>query len=137
MQLLHSFFGLIFTIGVIICGLTWMFSADRGLDILKRLGLSFLIFSAATMFLPSPGTSLTVGGLRIVLAFTLFLAAVLSLITPGGNKRTGFGAWGITSIAIVVTIGIRLLWQEASGVVIALVGVAIFAIYLASGSDQH
>jgi hypothetical protein len=137
MQILHSFFGSIFIMGIVFCGLTWMFSADRGLDILKRLGLALVLFYAATMFLPSAGTNLIEGGLRIVVAFTLFLAAVLSLVTPGGRAGTGWNASGIIATAIIVTIGIRLLWQEAPGVVMAVAGVAFFAIYFASGNDQH
>ena len=136
MQILHSFFGLIFTVGIIVCGLKWMLSADRGLDILQRLCLSLLLFSAATMFVPNPGTNLIVGGLQIVTAFTLFLAAALALVNLHGTAGTGCSVGAIVFMVLIVMVGIRLLLQVAPSGVLVLAGVVIFAIYVASRTEQ-
>jgi hypothetical protein len=78
MQLLNSFFGIVFLLTIVICGVTWLFSAHQGIRIARGLALAVLPFFIGTIAMPSPGTSLPWGGVQIVIAFTILLAALFA-----------------------------------------------------------
>jgi hypothetical protein len=83
MQFLESLFGILLLIGVVVCGLTWMFSPYNGMEVAKRVGIATLLLGIGAMVVPRPGTNLIVGTLQILFAFALMVAAIIALVSHG------------------------------------------------------
>ncbi len=115
MQFLESIFGVVFLIGIIICGLAWMFSAQHGVGIAKRIGLSVLMFIVGTMVVPPPGTNLLIGALQILLAFALMLVAIIGLVSSHATRSLLRIVAAIGGAALVLLASVNQLWATWSG----------------------
>jgi len=121
MQFLESFFGVLVLIGIIACGLAWMFSAHHGMCIAKRIGLSVLMFVIGTILVPTPGTNLLIGAVQIVFSFALALVAIIGLVSS--HAIDGFlriVVW-LGSVALLV-ICVSQLWATRSGGILLVIG---------------
>ena len=100
MTALTDFFGKVYLVGIVFCGLVWLFSPHTGQEIAKRAGLSFLLFAAASFVLPTAGDGVLFRSVCLLLSFTLFLAALFYLIDPE-RARGLLGAIAILALASV------------------------------------
>jgi hypothetical protein len=79
-QLIEAFFGVFWLIGIVACGLAWMFSAHHGVRIAARIGTSVVLFTIGMMLVPRPGTSLLIGAVQIVVGLVLLIGAIFALV---------------------------------------------------------
>jgi hypothetical protein len=129
MQFLESFLGVFFLIGIIACGLAWMFSAHHGIGIAKRVGLSVLMFVIGTMLTPAPGTNLLVGAVQLLLAFALMLVAVIGLVSSHAIANLLRIVVVLGGAALVLAAGVNQLWATASGrILLIIVSVGLLTI---------
>lgn len=120
MQFLESFFGVLFLIGIIACGLAWMFSAHDGMGISKRIGVSLLMFVIGTMLVPTPGTNLLVGAVQILLAFGLMLVAIIGLVSSHATGSLLRILVALGGAALALAAGVNQLWATWSGRILLL-----------------
>jgi hypothetical protein len=121
MQFPESFFGFCFLIGIIGCGLAWMFSGHHGMVIAKRIGVSALMFVIGTMLVPTPGTSLSGGAVQILLAFALTLVALIGLVNSHATGSLLRVVAAVGSTALVLVAGVNQLWETPSGRILLVI----------------
>jgi len=130
MNMLWPFFGMIYLLVLVACGLVWMFSPSMGHVLAKRGAVSFLLFVAATMALPSSTQGTLSGGVHLVLSFLLLLASIFCLFQPqGGMKVLGNTAAAGTAV-LVMTVVLAKLWSTVRGRLFLLGGVVLVAAVL-------
>ncbi|HWZ30733.1 MAG TPA: hypothetical protein VNX18_05345 [Bryobacteraceae bacterium] len=129
MQVLESFFGVLFLIGIVACGLVWMFSAHHGMGIAKGIGLSVLMFIAGRVLVPMPGTNLFVGVVEILLAFTLMLVAIIGPVGSHATTSLVRIVAAVGGAALVLLVGVNQLCATWSGrILLIIVGFSLVVI---------
>jgi hypothetical protein len=116
-----SFFGVFFLIGIIACGLAWMFSAHHGMGIAKRIGLSALMFVIGTMLVPTPGTNLLIGAVQIILAFGLILVSIIGPVSSQATASLFRIVALLGNTALVLPVGLNQLWATRSGRILLII----------------
>jgi hypothetical protein len=86
MQTLTTLYGQTLTLGLVLCGFVWMFSADTGREVAKRCGVSILLFGVGNTLWPPAGVGFFEAAIRILLALAALLGAFAWLVHP---RRAG------------------------------------------------
>jgi hypothetical protein len=81
-QLITALYGQALMLGLIACGLAWMFSADTGREIAKRCEVSILLFIVGNVLWPPAGLGFVEAGIRFSLALAALVAALVWLVNP-------------------------------------------------------
>lgn len=118
-----------FLIGIIACGLAWMFSVHHGMGIAKRIGLSVLMFVIGSMLVPTPGTNLMIGAVQILLALALMLVAIIGLVSSHATLSLLRIVAVLGGAALAVLAAVNQLWATWSGrILLIIVTVGLLAI---------
>ena len=122
-------YGHILLLALILGGLAYMVAPHAGREIIKRVGVSVLLFFGGSYLLHCGGASLLGRSAVVITAAVLFCAALLWTVYPAGASQLIRHVVALTLASIAAYAVLKWLWMDRIGRVVigALVLVLIIA----------